>query len=180
MTVRNTIKKVGAYIFVVVFTISLTFGLAACGGEAPSTKANQVQTEKEQVESKADFKKSCKKVSFESMLRNPSKYDRVKFSCVVADDVTTDSQSERRVYIVANKKSYDSHMTMAAWNMSYAWSEGEIAHVIIESKKRYLSGDVLTVYGELHDIATQNVAGDSEYEVDVPQVYAKYVKRAKG
>lgn len=113
------------------------------------------------TESKAQYKESCKSISYEKLSRYPDKYqgERVKFTGKVIQVLEDGMGVTLRVEVTEG---------------SYGiWDDAMMVYFENQSGGRILEDDIVTFYGESTGIYTyESVLGA---EISVPSVYAKYL-----
>lgn len=113
----------------------------------------------------ADYKKSCKTVSYEDIARNPNEYDGSQIK--VTGKVTQVSEgvlSSANTYLVSvTRNEYD------------FWEDNVyVTYTPAENESRILEDDIVTFYGEYSGVTTYvSVLGS---KVTVPALSAKYVE----
>ena len=113
------------------------------------------------TETKEQYMKKCKSISYEKLARTPDKYEgkNVKFTCKVVQVQEDSSGVVLRV-----------NVTQGSYGL---WDDTVLVIYDNDSSKRILEDDIITFYGTSTGIYTYtSVLGA---EISIPSVYAKYV-----
>lgn len=117
------------------------------------------------TQSAKQYKKSCKKISYKKLSRNPSKYEgkKVKFT---GEIIQVQEGYLSNVYRI--------NVTKGSYGI---WDDTVYVTFTNSSDKRFLEDDIVTFYGEFVGIETYtSVLGA---EISIPSVNAKYMSLKK-